>query len=617
MLSLLYAAVFFLLALSLGRALLSSFRFTPLKSVVFSAAAGYAVFSFLFFSLAALRALSSQNIIIVVAAAAVLLAHRIKDDIIFLLAIFRRGIEAMRQAAAEKIGLSILVLLGLMLVVQAIAVFAPPSSNPRGPLDWDSLVYHFSVAKSYAQNQGFVFLPSIPHSNWPVAMEMLYAAAMAVDSVILAKLFAFSLGPLLLACIYAFSREHLSKEASFFAVAVFSSIPLLQAFLGTGYVDVALTLFELLAYWSLLEWRRGEGERYLALAAVMTGFAAATKNIGGFFALAMAILTMAFLLSKRKMPWQAIKHTTVFVVIAGLLASPYYLKTFYYTGNPTWPIYYPIYRSLGINEDAGARYFTGTLAETSAESGFGRGIEWLPLIPVTATLFGQKFNGIISPLFLAVLPLVLLLRKRKWPDFAKPALALSAMLVMAWFFTYQEARFLFPPLALLSPVVGYAYQEFRGDKTLGKHLKAALVIVLVATAAFAVYYKSAAIPAALGLESHAAYLLRTQSNYGTLKWANANLPSDSKIFFFRDIQGFYSDRQYYYFIAIDFTAYTSSDAMRTELKRLGITHVLVNENNGLAAGRHGEAQRALMAELLKNRGSLLYSYNRVFLYKLD
>ncbi len=618
-LSLPLAVVVLYVLFAFGNRLLRSLDLQPLQKITFSAGLGLAFVSSLMFALSAAHLLQP---IVAWALLLVLLLLALPDfsnnvgfikvQVASCISFFRRQFKSPFTGTVSLLFLS-------LVFIQFLAALAPPSSAEPGPKDWDSLVYHFAVPKTYVQNGGFVFLP-FPHANWPMGMEMLHAWAFLLYSVILAKLLSFAVGLLLLLAIYSVAKQmvpNASTSLPFVAVLLFSAMPLVQAFWGTGYVDVPLAFFELLSFFALLQWWKHESNDWLLLLAIFAGFSAAVKTLGGFVVL-LAVLALLYKLVRspsRPAFVHRLKSLAVFGAVSSLFFLPWYLKTFLWTGNPTWPLYFGFYKFLGISS-AGTEYFTATLGElaVSSQAGAGHGVIDFLLLPFTLTFLGAKFNGVLSPLFLAFLPLLFFV-PRWLSDFRKLFLWVFGFTAL-WFLNFQDARFYLPALALLSTPAAYAYDVLQKSGRLGLVLKASLLGMLLFVVLFTFVYKAQALGVAIGLESQESYLLRTQSNYGTLQWANRNLPPESRIFFFKDIQGYYSDVPYQYFITWDFGKFEDDEALYLRLKAEGFTHVLANENNGLSADARGGRQAAFMDELLKKHGRLEYSYNRVSLYQL-
>ncbi|MBU1197123.1 glycosyltransferase family 39 protein [Candidatus Micrarchaeota archaeon] len=617
MISFLYALLIFYLAFAFGQRLLHRLKLSDIQRIVFSFGVGLAFFSMTLFVLAAVHLLAFRSVIALI----LLVLFWLLPDFDSNLALFRRGFRSSIPFFCAQFkrpfSMALTLLFFALIVMQFLAVFAPPSSTDPGPKDWDSLSYHFAVAKIYVQEKGFTFL-SLPHANWPMGMEMLYALGLILYTISVSKLFSFGIGMLLLLSIYALAREHVSSFSAFVGASVFASIPLVQAFFGTGYIDLSLAFFELLAIWSFLKWWRHESWDWLFLSALFAGFSAAIKTLGGWI---LILLGLALLYKLARAPStksfvQRLKALTGFGVVSAVFFVPWYWKTFAYTGNPVWPLYYSFLERFEISGD-GTAFFNVMLQDLSVRAGIvlGNPLLELALIPFSLTFFGSAFNGIISPLYLAILP-ALFLVNRMDADIKK-LIGFAAGFVVLWFFTFQESRFIFPALAILSIPVALAYDRLRREKWISTVLSGIILLTMIFAVVFTFAYKAPAFAVAIGFESSHDYLMRAQPNYGTLQWASRNLPPESKLFFFRDTHGYYSDLSYEYGIYEDFNRFQDADDLRDWLRSREFTHVLVNENTVSLVTDRERRKDAVMDAFLKKHAILSYSHQRVSLYALN
>ena len=100
----------------------------------------------------------------------------------------RRGAwqEPWRLASSIAVGVGVGALGATVLALLARALIPDVS--------WDSDVYHLTVPRIYLEHGGFVRIPFNVYSNWPLGIELLFAAAMALDDFVLAKLLHLGFG---------------------------------------------------------------------------------------------------------------------------------------------------------------------------------------------------------------------------------------------------------------------------------------------------------------------------------------------------------------------------------------------------------------------------------------
>ncbi len=105
---------------------------------------------------------------------------------------------------------------------------------------------------------------------------------------------------LLLAGLWAFSTRLFGRRAGLIATALLAASPILRSFGTTGYVDVPLAFFYLLASASMLVWFQTRREPFLLLGAIFAGLTGWLKNEGLLLALLNGCVLGAFLLSRRR-----------------------------------------------------------------------------------------------------------------------------------------------------------------------------------------------------------------------------------------------------------------------------------------------------------------------------
>lgn len=98
--------------------------------------------------------------------------------------------------------------ISILLGVGLAAVLVPLYLLALTPaVSWDASVYHLTLPKLFLAHQGFREVPFNVYSNWPLATELLFAAAMLVKDYVLAKLVHFAFGLLVLYALWAGSRR--------------------------------------------------------------------------------------------------------------------------------------------------------------------------------------------------------------------------------------------------------------------------------------------------------------------------------------------------------------------------------------------------------------------------
>jgi hypothetical protein len=204
-----------------------------------------------------------------------------------------------------------------------------------------------------------------------------------------------------------------------------------------------------------------------AIFGVFAGLGMGTKYTG-ILALP-ALVSFAVWIRSRSGPdlWRAtVKHAMVAISIAFMVAAPYYLRNWILLGCPIYPpppgftrFCSPKYLSLEA-----VSQFHVYIRERGA--GLGRGLIPFLLLPFNLTYHTSNFHGAggigLAPLAFAPIGLL-----ASWNDrFAKSLAALGLLLLVAWFVTQQESRFLIHVyiLATIFSVLGWRLAVSTGSQ---------------------------------------------------------------------------------------------------------------------------------------------------------
>ncbi|MBW3624233.1 MAG: hypothetical protein KY468_12575 [Armatimonadetes bacterium] len=490
-------------------------------------------------------------------------------------------------------------LLLLLFAAQFLATLAPPTAV-------DALVYHLTLPKLYAQAGGWIYRPDMFFADNPSATQMLYLACRLIGGADAAPLVHWFYGVLVASALYLFVRElfpELNRSYGILAVLLVVSMPLYTFEAISAFVDLATTHYTLLAFWlgsRALKWGDAPSAWVAGLSA---GAAAASKivGVGAWPALGlMALLTPGFRRNARLLAPMALG--------ALALSAPWFVKAWAFTGNPIWPLQYPLW---------GGRYWNaevGRLFETRMRQNFGVGhgpLDFLRL-PWDLTVRSGRFeapNG-LSLFLLPCLFLPLALDRRRRGLWA----ALLAYLLLWFFAISQQGRFLLTILPLWAALVTLGVARFCSDaptrvgpdrdrkenepdtppsdndvtpilRLLGRipgglRRGAAWIAVggtiLVGTAG-SLYYCGLAIPVAVGLQSRESYFERAYPYYDEVVYINRHLPPDAKLLITDPRGGYYLERPFVrtgiYQAYLDYGAMRTPDDLLRRLRQLGVTHV--------------------------------------------
>lgn len=233
----------------------------------------------------------------------------------------------------------------VLVLMALIGVLAPPNM-----MDWDSLAYHLAVPKLWL-NQGSVgFVEAIHHSNFPFTADMLYVWGLQWGGSSGAK--AFSLCWALYGCcaLFGLARRWYPTDGGkspWWAAIAFLACPVVLWESGTAYIDIPHGLACGLGILYFAESLTSKENQNWLLSGICLGLAMGTKHTGLQILGACVLVGMvAALVTKRQAerPWRGIGLAALLAIA---IASPWYLKSIAYTGNPVYPFFY---KQLGGKE---------------------------------------------------------------------------------------------------------------------------------------------------------------------------------------------------------------------------------------------------------------------------
>jgi len=488
-----------------------------------------------------------------------------------------------RLAPWRQAPLPVVIFLLAVFLLTLIGALAPATDS-----DYDSLVYHLTMPKLCVRDGSIHPVPWLTHSNFPFTIEMLYTLGLLAHDQSLAKLFHFGCGWLTVIAIFGFARRWWGALAGWLGAAIFAAVPLIGWQMMTAYVELGLALYVFLAIAALARVADGQEQAsarcgWLCVAALMCGWALGVKMLGG----AVLIFALAALLwGLRSASRPRATQLAAFALIAAAIASPWYIKSYLWTGNPVYPFFYGLF---------GGRLWTAERARayTEAQKAFGMGAGPLNflLLPWNLTMHSRSFFDLPSTLrafnvyvtvfgpgFLALLP-TLALTGRVGPA-GRLALWFALAFGVIWFLSTQNGRYLVPILPGLSACCGVAAARlFHRRGLVSSATGLALSLVLLSGLAPAYMLAAPAVRVALGEESQSDYLARVSATYHLFKQVEAATPPSARIMLLGDEpRTFYLDRDS--LLGDHAEIFSRSDLSSgppflAALRRMGVTHLLL------------------------------------------
>ncbi len=338
------------------------------------------------------------------------------------------------------------------------------------PTDWDGLFYHLTGPKLYLAAGRIIPGIDIPHLNFPFLFEMLFMLALAIRGAVTAKLLHFVFSLLLAGLVYLMAKQHLNLKNGWWAVIFLFSMPMILVLAGWAYNDLALAFYQVAALYALLRYR-GAGElsdtkgqtHWLILSGLFCGLAMSLKYTSFVAPLTLVGLLLWWQWRERTPLVQVLKSIIVFSVPVLLIAGLWYLKNWFFTGNPIYPFVFA------------GRFWDDFRSAAYAGAGSGIGFDPLTLLtlPYQLTLGLQDANyidGRTGPLFLAFSPLIVVYGLFKY---RRPPTAVNALLIFGlmqylfwlvgviWSRGLWQSRLLLPAFVALCPVLAWILHDLR------------------------------------------------------------------------------------------------------------------------------------------------------------
>ena len=572
-----------LAAVTFGALLLRPFRLTyrfPAERLIFAAALGFGVIAYATLALGLFHLLYPSVMYGLLVALTVAAVSEMRPLWQTLTAYLRR---AYAPTAADLFLSAILLFL---LTYHFLGTMLPP-------VFFDSLVYHLAMPKLYVLQHAITYCPYNFYSNFPFTLEMLYTFGLALDGAILVKGLNYVIHLLMLGGLYSFTRTYFSHRMGLLSVLIFYTIPWVGFTSFLLYIEIGLAAYFWLAMYALVNWTARRETGWIVLGGILTGFMLGIKYLAGQNAVILGVSLIAYVtwqavqakrLTGAAHSWQHYRVVGYFALPALLVASPWYLKSWLWTGNPVFPFLF-----------GGKTWDLARLQQYLTYYQGGSGLmqltqprSWL-LLPWHLVFPADKGNVSSGPLMLIFLPLLVFCHRLR--PLISAFLLGSALFLLGWASSSAQFRFLVPLFPFLSVVTAYALTETVLNASRGwlKHvawgvtgLFLLLNVLYVVTNLNDTFTPFGVIT---GTESRHDYLSRHLADlYPITQYANETLPAAATILYFGETRGYYADRKFIANSAEDQTVIVAlasqarnAQDLRAALRDLGVTHIILNK----------------------------------------
>ncbi len=565
------ALLLLFLAATVGKRALRAFAFeSALEALVIQTGVGYALLALVVFGLG-MVGLIQPPLFWILAVGALGLLHRDARQV-------ARSVRALELPRATRGERALALYIALTLGIALLFALTPPTG-------WDGLQYHLVLPKLALEQGRLAPPPDNISLNFPALVETLFLAAMDLKSDAAAQVVHWTYLALTVGATLAFAERYFTRRIGWLAAAFLVAVPSILLVSTYAYNDAALMLYTITALFWTLRAVETQRARDFILAGILAGCTLGEKYTALFIPLALG----ALVLFQRRLPTRrAFVQALSLGVAALLLAMPWFLRNYFFVGNPIYPfvfggLYWDAWRTAWYS-----RFGTGLLQ---------RPLE-LALVPYTATVQGFQngyFDATIGALLLAFLPFNLLKRDAARDTFALRAMwFLVAVLFGFWLLGVAQSkllwqtRLLFPAFPLLALLAAEGWSRL-GQIRLPNFSPARFAALLLAFA-FGMNLISNVLATAanrpydvlLGLETRAQFLTRQLGAYYAMtQRLNAELPQDARVVMLWETRAYYIARPVQPDAILDRLAHLQflydgdADAIADEWRREGYTHVLI------------------------------------------
>jgi hypothetical protein len=334
------------------------------------------------------------------------------------------------------------------------------------PTGWDELVYHHELPKRWLAGGWPAFYSDLPYSGFPSLGEILFWLMAPIEHVIAPRLLTWICWIIGLVLVYRLLRRRLRGASAAVMTLCFAGSSTLLLISANCYVETIQMMNFAGMLLVLGAGKRGRNRigvadwRKPVVVGVLAGGAAAVK-LTGLPIVIVPLIYYASELLRRQPRFAAIGHAAApYLIIALVIACPFYLRPWYLTGNPFYP-YYAQFFSQDPERLEMSRYHhaLGAAFGVHGPAGFVAG-------PVLLAFDQQLYDGTFgwqSPIFVALALLALWQARRSQSRlFVAADAALFCLLYCFWFLTAQQARFAIPAILSLTLLAAAGLRKLRG-----------------------------------------------------------------------------------------------------------------------------------------------------------
>ena len=543
------------------------------------------------------------------------------------------------NTAALFLCLSIILLIGMEVIL-----------NLTPPISRDALIHHLAVPKLWLKRGRIYEIPWANYAYYPMNIDLLYTLCLYFKNDMAPKFIhlAFGMGTGLM--IYFYLKPKFGRNWGLLGMLIFISTPIVIWLSTAAYVDLGMTFFTTGGVMAFLKWRDSEYRhiRWFILSGLMIGIAVGSKYNALIAAFILNMYLMLSIVRDTHKQTAALGYGILFFVITAFVASPWYLKNYFQTGNPFFPLFSGFFKSLN-HHPAILTASQDSIEKTRQVSFFkmreimyGENFLETLFIPIRMFFQGQDnsyqyFQGVLNPILIIFSPFILF--KKRWSKDKFIFVFFTVIFIfMAYFLTANQVRYILPVLPFLAIIAVMGIKDLLdtleerprlASLRFGDKIKSTVrVFVFGGTAVLLIFnyiylmHRNETInpvPYVLGKETREAFLKHHLLHYDAVEYINHFLPDDAVVFtMFLGRRGFYLDRAYknepsFGMNTIRRMVKASDDEKTFDryVRSMKVTHILMRNDlfYGFLSNNYSKPEIKRLISLMDKRWAKLYDKN--------
>jgi hypothetical protein len=231
-------------------------------------------------------------------------------------------------------------------------VFLLRAATP--PAAADELIYHLPATARFVQDGRVHPLYDNALGNMPFLVHMIYALCLMAHSDIAARLFSLFLALATAFSLYGFSVRFLSLRTAVTALFGFFAAGMIVEVAITTRIDVTLAGMLFMATYAMINFLSTERRGWLWISAILAGFSLGIKHSAALWLFFVGVMYLGEMLRNRQPLGRLLKQGFGYMLLAFVIASPWYIKNAVWFHNPVYPFIRGEVAEFG---QTGVRYF--------------------------------------------------------------------------------------------------------------------------------------------------------------------------------------------------------------------------------------------------------------------